>query len=194
MKKMKKVLAMIMVIAIMFGGMVFADPPTTENKSFTLATTVAGVLSTKITEASTSTSAIFQNASDLITKVVTTDGEGLPENTVFYFNIRTNITSPIIVAVKATNFISSTNATSNTSEISYTLSTIATSGDGISDNVTITSSSAPDTFTTFYKYTKPDTGLKIDSRKITASLNTAEFAEANQDSYKATVTFNVYTT
>jgi len=192
MKRIKKILAMVMIVAVMFGGMVFGANPTTADKEFTLTTTVAGVLSTKITEAQANTNANFQSASDLITKAVATNGEGLPEDTVFYFNIRTNITPLITVKVKATNFISSTNTTSNTSEISYTLST--SSGDGISGIETITSSSAPAGFTTFYEYTKPGTGLKIDSREITASLNTAEFAEANQDSYTATITFNVSTT
>jgi hypothetical protein len=193
MKKMKKVIAMIMIVAMAFGGMVFADPPTTTDKSFTLTTTVAGVLSTKITEALTSTSVSFQSASDLTTKAVATNGEGLPTNTVFYFNIRTNITPTITVAVKATNFTQNNppDSPATASEISYTLS--ATSGYGISNTATITSSSAPVDFTTFYEYTKPGTGLKIDSREITASLNTAQFAEANEDSYTATITFNVST-
>lgn len=192
---MKKILILVMSL-VLLGGMVFGVGPTTKNKSLILKTTVAGVLSTKITETLTSTSADFQSTSDLDTKKVTTDGEGLPTNTEFYFNIRTNITSPIIVAVKAANFTQDNLPTSpaTASEISYTLSTIATSGDGISDIATITSSSAPSDFTVFYKYTKPETGLKIDSRKITASLITAEFAEANQGSYTATITFNVTTT
>lgn len=188
---MKKILKLVLGL-LLVGSMVFAVPPATVDKTFTLTTTVAGVLSTKITASSTSTSASFQDASDLTEKVVATNGEGLPTNTVFYFNIRTNITTPITVAVKAANFTQDNLPESNASEIKYTLS--ATSGVGISDIATITSSSAPTTFTTFYKYTKPSTGLKIDSREITASLITAEFAEANQDSYKATITFNVTTT
>ena len=181
MKRIKKILAMIMIVAVMFGGIVFGADTSQE---FEITTTIPAMAELKIHTAEISTISGFNSVTTVaghafaITGYETADTP-TTEKATFYALIKTNAKAD--TTLKATFANMGGETTGNTSEISYTFT--------LGSETPVLST---DTETTVVKTISPVIGATVVPTIFTIKLTdtgTDSIQSAEIDSYSATITF-----
>jgi hypothetical protein len=189
--KMKKLLAILMVLVLVSGALFAAAEDTGLSDSMTITTTVIGVQSIKL-----STEPLAVNGwtgSDLTTFGFTsTTAEAVPEAQSGYVNLRTNNRLGYYIVVTALPLKSST----VTTEIGYSLvpntnkSTDATSGPGIT--LIQKDGEKSNTLVTFAASNAA--GMRVSYQGFTVALTDDDWkAATSSDDYTTTVTFALWT-
>jgi hypothetical protein len=183
MKNIKKVMAMIMIVAIMFGGVVFGE--VIDSSLLNLSTTVQGVAEIKIADATAATPSGFNGATEVTSWEFE---EGDLESDPLYLLVKTNKKDAFSINVKVKDMISTEVSTYITYDIKSSGAILATS------------TSVETTSLLFSIPASTTSGVRVLSYEFTVALKsdtsatvTGTYENAIASAYTAAITFELAT-
>lgn len=185
MRKMKRVLAIFMIVAILFGGMVFGA--VVDKKDLELKTTVNGVAELKISRGT-------PNPISSVSSFVTTPNvgevnfsEGSLSVSDLYINVRTNKTLAYTINISGLPLATTGGATT---KIGYTITPLTGAGNN-KPAITVPSGATEAISGDLVSFTGSTTGMRVLSHGFSIVLNEADFANASDGGYTSILTINL---